>query len=101
VAQTQPQPSENDPTVGGITPIASLAEAHHAGPPPGAVWLTMCAWCSRLKVRGRWVSAPTQTPYLLDASGTHTPLITHGICPTCFDQANADGEQYRRARDGQ
>jgi hypothetical protein len=96
VAQPQPEPSEIDPTVGGIAPIPSLAAAH-PGPPPGAVWLTMCAWCSRLRIRGRWVAAP-RTPELIDASGTRRPLVTHGICPSCFDQANADAERHRRSR---
>jgi hypothetical protein len=97
VALPQPEPSETDPTVGGILPIPSLAGAHPAGAPPGAVWLTMCAWCGRLKVRDRWV-AVSQPPDVIDASGLRRTLISHGICPTCFDEAAAAADRQRSLR---
>jgi hypothetical protein len=98
VALPQPERSEHDPTVGGIAPIPSLADAHPAGAPPGAVWLTQCAWCGRLKVRGRWIGTP-HAPELIDVSGAHEPLMTHGICPSCFDELTADAERHRGLRD--
>jgi hypothetical protein len=58
----------------------------------------MCAWCGRLKLRGRWVAAPP-VPDLIDVSGTRTRPVTHGICPTCFDNATAKAERDRRERD--
>jgi hypothetical protein len=97
VALPQPERSEHESTVGGIAPIPSLAAAHPAGAPPGAVWRTVCAWCGRAKVAGRWIDAPDAEP--VNASGTDERLLSHGICPSCFDQATATAEQYRRARD--
>jgi hypothetical protein len=98
VAQSQPQPSEFDSTVGGSAPIPSLAEAPSSGAPPGAVWLTMCAWCARTKVGNRWIEAP-QSLELIDSWGSHEPSVSHGICPSCFDEATAKADRDRRARD--
>jgi hypothetical protein len=95
VALPQPEHSEHDPTVGGIKPIPSLADAHSAGAPPGAVWLTMCAWCGRLKVRGRWIGT-SQAPELIDVSDAPEPALTHGICPSCFAEVTAKAERHRR-----
>jgi hypothetical protein len=98
VAQPQPEYSENDSTVGGIVPIPSLAGALPAGSPPGAVWLTMCAWCARMKVRDRWVDVPHDLE-LIDAWGSREPRVTHGICPSCFDETTAMSERNRPAPD--
>jgi hypothetical protein len=97
VAQPQPDYSEDDSIVGGIAPIPSLGGALPAGSPPGVVWLTMCAWCGRLKVRDRWVAAPP-APDLIDLSGTRKHPVTHGICPTCFDQTTAKADRQRARR---
>ncbi len=94
MALPQPEHSEHDPTVGGIKPIPSLADAHSAGAPPGAVWLTMCAWCGRLKVRDRWIGMP-QAPELIDVSDAPEPTLTHGICPSCFAEVTAEAERHR------
>jgi NMD protein affecting ribosome stability and mRNA decay len=94
VALPQPEHSEHDPTVGGITPIPSLADAPSAGASRGAVWLTMCAWCGRLKVRGRWIGAP-EVPELIDVSDAPEPTLTHGICPSCFAEVTAEAERHR------
>ena len=96
MALPQPERSEHDSTVGRTAPIPSLAAAHPAGAPPGAVWLTMCAWCGRHKVAGRWVAAPQPGPF--DALGPDERLLSHGICPSCFDNATTAAEQYRHAR---
>jgi hypothetical protein len=98
VAHPQPERSEFDPTVGGSAPIPSLADAHPAGASPDAVWLTMCAWCDRLKVRDRWV-AGSPALAMIDGSGTHQPQVTHGICPTCFVDAVVKANRDRQARD--
>ena len=97
MAQPQPEYSENDSTVGGIVPIPSLAGALPAGSPPGAVWLTMCAWCHRLRVRDRWIHVP-HTPDLIDASGNRETVLTHGICPECFEETTAKADRQRRLR---
>jgi NMD protein affecting ribosome stability and mRNA decay len=95
VAQPQPEGSKHDPTVRDIAPIASLAGAHSESDSPGAVWFTLCAWCGRLKVRGRWVTVP-HAPDRVDASAGRLPLVTHGICPSCFEQATANAARQRR-----
>ena len=97
MAQPQPEHSEPDPTVGGIMPISSLADGHLVAAPPGAVWLTMCAWCHRLRVRDRWIHVP-HTPDLIDASGNRETVLTHGICPECFEEATAKADRQRRLR---
>ena len=99
MAFPQPERSELEPTGDRRAPESSLADAHPAGASPGAVWLTLCAWCDRTRVRGRWIDA-AQALEVIDAAGTHQPRLTHGICPTCFDEVNAQAERERRARDG-
>ena len=98
MAEPQPKPSEDGSTVGGIAPIPSLAEVHPVRPPRGAVWFTVCAWCNQVEVRGRWVTVQ-HLPDPSDGSGVGSPLVTHGICPSCFDQAIREAEQARRRRD--
>jgi hypothetical protein len=58
----------------------------------------MCAWCGRLKVRDRWV-AVSHPPDLIDDSGIRRPLVSHGICPPCFDEATTAADLHRRLRD--
>jgi ribosomal protein L32 len=57
----------------------------------------VCAWCGSVKVRDRWLDA-LRALALVDASGTHEPKLTHGICPTCFDAVSAQAERDRRER---
>jgi hypothetical protein len=92
VALPQPERSELNSTIGGTAPVASLADAY-AGAPPGAVWLTICAWCARVKARDRWVDSQ----FALELIGRE-PRLTHGICPECFDDVTASASRDRRAR---
>jgi NMD protein affecting ribosome stability and mRNA decay len=85
VASPQPERSEFAPTVGSRAPAQSLADAH-AEASPGAVWLTVCAWCNSVRVQGRWIDAITALQ-LIGPSGSYEPQFTHGICPECFDEA--------------
>jgi hypothetical protein len=80
VALAQPERSELNSTAGGTAPIASLADAHTKAP-PGAVWLTVCAWCGRTNGLDGW----TDDAHGLDAAPGTRLQMTHSICPSCFD----------------
>jgi hypothetical protein len=54
----------------------------------------MCAWCGRTKVRGRWVDAAHGLE-VIGRLGKLDTQITHGICPTCFDEVT--GARGQRA----
>ena len=41
-----------------------------------------CAWCGRYLVDGEYVEPPTAQPF----------LVTHGICPACFDELRRTGK---------
>jgi hypothetical protein len=57
----------------------------------------MCAWCGRRRIGSRWVDTPhTDEPR---AASNVEPLLTHSICPSCFDRTARAAEQYRRVRD--
>jgi hypothetical protein len=60
----------------------------------GRVWLTCCAWCTRVKVRETWVEAGFALE-LISASGTCDPGLTHGICPACFREVSARAARNR------
>jgi hypothetical protein len=65
---------------------------------PGAVWLTVCAWCKRLNVRGRWV-ASEQALAPMEPKRHRKTNLTHGICPACFQTVTRRGDLERiRAR---
>ena len=96
MAHPQPERSDLDPT--GFVPAPSLADAHLPGASPDAVWLTICAWCERMKVRDRWISG-TRALAMVDGSGSREPKLTHGICPGCFVDVTAKADRERRARD--
>jgi hypothetical protein len=90
VAHPQPESSEHNMTVGGSAPDSSLADAHPDAS-PGAVWLTMCAWCGRAKARGRWIDA-SRALQLVASWGDDKPQLTHGICPACLNAVTADAD---------
>jgi hypothetical protein len=48
---------------------------------PDAAWLTVCAWCDRVRIRDRWLDP--------ERAGvpTHGLNLTHGICPACLNVA--------------
>ena len=92
MAQVQPERSDEHLPGSGSRPQLSLASAPVEAA-EGAVWFTACAWCGRLEVGGRWVDALTA----LEGSGRE-PQLTHGICPTCFDEVSARADDERRRR---
>lgn len=81
MAFRQPERSELDPA----------ADAHPAGT-SGAVWLTVCAWCARMRVRDEWINAL----HTLEVMAAGDAQLTHGICPSCFDATAAKAERERR-----
>lgn len=97
MAHPQPERSDNDPAA-GLVPASSLADARLPGASPNAVWLTICAWCDRIKVRGRWIS-DRRALAMVDESGSHAPNLTHGICPNCFVDVTAHANREREARE--
>ena len=92
MAQTQPERSDEHRPGSGPTPQLSLVSAP-SDAAPTAAWFTECAWCRRIKVRGRWLDEPAA----LDVMGAG-PMITHGICPTCFSQVTLQAAAERRRR---
>jgi hypothetical protein len=57
------------------------------------VFVTICAWCGARAVGERWSGRLTRPDVLaaLDRAG----VLTHGICPACFD-AEAPNHKYPR-----
>lgn len=90
MAHPQPERSEFNMTVGDSAPDPSLADAHPIAS-PGAVWVTVCAWCARAKVRGRWIDT-TRALQLVGSWGSDDPQLTHGICATCLNALTADAD---------
>jgi hypothetical protein len=41
--------------------------------------VTMCAWCRRVKIDGRWLAAPRAALSAIDAQYA----LSHSICPGC------------------
>jgi hypothetical protein len=93
VALPQPERNEQDPAGGPPPTPLSFANSLLPGSPPGAVWLTVCAWCDRIKVHGRWVEGERALELMKVPPGGE-PSLTLGICPSCFS-----AEMSRRARD--
>lgn len=89
-----PQP-EQHPTAGGSPPRLTLLEGGHDVASPGAVWFTMCAWCERIRVRGRWIENE-RARKLIDRSSGPEQRLTHGICPSCFRQVSTQADRTRR-----
>lgn len=81
VGQSQPNRSDEQPPGRGSKPQLSLARTPLEAP-PDAVWLTACAWCRRINVGELWIEAAAS----LDLASVPAPLLTHGICPTCFGE---------------
>jgi hypothetical protein len=52
--------------------------------------LRVCAWCDRFASGRRWLPLES-TPLPLGAGfGGKVPQITHAMCPTCSERANAE-----------
>jgi len=96
VAHPQPERSDIGPAP-GLVPASPLADARLPGASPDAVWLTICAWCDRIKVRDRWISGKRALA-MVDESGSHEPKLTHGICPSCFVAVTVQANREREAR---
>ena len=47
--------------------------------------LTTCAWCERVRVGERWLSADAAIRELRTFEWPEPPLFTHGMCEHCFD----------------
>lgn len=84
VAIRQPERSEPDPAADACLPGA-----------PGVVWFTACAWCARILLRDRWIDGVRAFE-----DGDGAVMLTHGICPSCFDATVAKAEDERRRLTG-
>jgi hypothetical protein len=92
VAQTQAQHGDEHLPGGGAKPQLSLVSPPDAR--PDAVWFTGCAWCERIRVRGRWLDETAAFGLIGD-----TPhALTHGICPDCFSEVTLRAADERRQR---
>jgi hypothetical protein len=87
-----PQP-EQHPTAGDNPRPLTAVGAGRGFASPGAVWLTTCAWCGRIRVRGRWIADDGSL-----APARAARRVTHGICPSCFRAVSSQAERARLAR---
>jgi NMD protein affecting ribosome stability and mRNA decay len=72
-----------------------LTDDRHNDGSPSAVWFTICAWCARMKLGGRWIDVEPA----LELLGTVDDLrLTHGICTSCFEETATRADRERRAR---
>jgi hypothetical protein len=51
--------------------------------PRGEDFLTMCAWCDRFLVQGKWVEVEEAAKRLELFRRSELPTLDHGICPEC------------------
>jgi hypothetical protein len=78
VASPQPEPARD--RTDSLPPRSdALPGSTPYDPSQDAVWLTVCAWCDRVRRRGRWVDGAV--------SVRPQTQLTHGICPTCLASA--------------
>jgi hypothetical protein len=48
--------------------------------------ITVCAWCKRVEIDGKWVLAPRAAITAIDAQFT----LSHSICPECTAEGPSD-----------
>jgi hypothetical protein len=53
--------------------------------PRGEDTLTMCGWCDRFEVEGKWVEVEEAAKRLDLFNRAELPAISHGICPDCSE----------------
>jgi hypothetical protein len=53
--------------------------------PRSAEMQTMCGWCDRFEVKGKWVEVEEAAAELELFSRESLPTISHGICPECSE----------------
>jgi hypothetical protein len=66
-------------------PVALLERAA----PRGGDLLRMCGWCKDVEVAGRWHDVADAVVALRLFEREVVPGITHGICPPCYERAEA------------
>jgi hypothetical protein len=52
--------------------------------------LRMCGWCKAVEVAGRWLDVAEAVVALRLFERDTMPGMTHGICPPCYDRAEAE-----------
>jgi hypothetical protein len=60
-----------------------------AGTPRSEEALTMCGWCDRFLVEGRWVEVEEAAARLGLFQLEELPAISHGVCPDCGEMLMA------------
>lgn len=53
--------------------------------PRGEEVLTMCGWCDRFQVDGKWVEVEEAARRLALFDRPELPALSHGICPDCSE----------------
>ena len=61
----------------------------------GRVLLLRCAWCGRLRVGDEWLLLETIGSDQTSIAEDLVRRSTHGICPGCLEQVNADVAAHR------
>ncbi len=69
-------------------------EAMRRGAAASGLMIRMCSWCKRVEADGRWLEVEEALALLGAMAGDEPPRITHGICPSCYDETwrQAQGE---------
>ena len=52
--------------------------------------VVVCSWCKRVKVNDHWLEVEDAVKLLGLFNAARMPRISHGICPHCFEQINAN-----------
>jgi hypothetical protein len=91
VASPQPEPSNASGRAFRPPKSLALTGSSSGSLFPDAVWLTVCAWCTRVKRNGQWGDHETVV-----ADGI--AHLTHGICPPCLTAVMRQADAARRRR---
>jgi hypothetical protein len=79
----------------GCSRAPQQVEAERAS---GQRFLTVCAWCGRVRVGRRWLQMD-EVMRRLDLFGLpEPPQFTHGICPTCIGPLIVRGTAHETSR---
>ncbi len=73
---------------------AATFEHRHA---PIEIAVSVCAWCSAVKLGFFWVKRPSWMPFTFDVRrGPVRAFGSHGVCPACSERIVRESKAERR-----